>query len=188
MRTESTLRTGLLRLALLLCLVLGACSSGEPEQDEDATVAPPPRDGNAHVIATDYAFGGIPSQMETGAELTLSNHSAEEVHEIVAFKLPDGEDRLASELVELPQAELERALGGPPVTVLVALPGQQGQTVEGNGTLSAAGRYVFLCLIPVGADPAAYEEAIASQAEGPPDVAGGPPHFTRGMYAEARVG
>ena len=46
--------------------------------------------------------------------------------------------------------------------------------------------YVILCAIPTGADVVEYLEAAATS-EGPPQVDGGPPHFTNGMFAEITV-
>ncbi|MEQ9161428.1 MAG: hypothetical protein RLN74_01900, partial [Ilumatobacter fluminis] len=58
----------------------------------------------------------------------------------------------------------------------------------GDGTLSEPGRYVLMCFIPIGADPDEYLAAVAAAGGGKPDgVAGGPPHFTAGMYAELVV-
>ena len=56
----------------------------------------------------------------------------------------------------------------------------------GDGTIRDAGRYVLFCAIPVGADPQEYLDAAATS-RGPPQVEGGPPHFTQGMYAELTV-
>ena len=69
---------------------------------------------------------------------------------------------------------------------MLAMPGEEGFAVLGDGTLSEPGRYVILCGIPIGADPQAYLDA-ATEAGGPPDVPGGPPHFTAGMFAELIV-
>ena len=57
----------------------------------------------------------------------------------------------------------------------------------GDGTLTEKGRYAVICGIPVGADPAAYLAAVQNARGGPPEVAGGPPHLTRGMYGEITV-
>jgi len=192
LRIRSAVPAKLVRISLVLCLVLGACATDDPEDTDEATGAGTPTPTAAagetvEITARDYAFDGFPNEMDAGTELSLTNESSGEVHEIVAFRLPSSETRPAADLARLPQAELEQALGGPPVTVIVALPGGEGQTVEGDGTLAEAGRYVFLCFVPTGADPAAYEEAIESQAEEAPDVEGGPPHFVQGMYAEATV-
>lgn len=78
--------------------------------------------------------------------------------------------------------------GGEPEAVLLARPGSD-ETIPavGDGTLTEPGRYVIACFIPQGADPDEYLNAAAESEGGPPDVAGGPPHFVLGMQAELRV-
>ena len=72
-------------------------------------------------------------------------------------------------------------------TVLLAPPGSDEViTAVGNGILLEPGRYAIVCAIPTGADPQEYLTAAATS-EGPPQVAGGPPHFTQGMFAELTV-
>ena len=73
--------------------------------------------------------------------------------------------------------------------VLLQPPGSDEQIVAvGDGTLTEAGRYVLMCFIPTGADPEEYlAAAAASEGEAPTGVAGGPPHFVNGMYAELQV-
>ena len=63
-----------------------------------------------------------------GTALTLTNHSTAELHEIVAFRLPDDETRSVAELMALPDTgALEAAIAvGPPALVMLAPPGQQG--------------------------------------------------------------
>ena len=61
-------------------------------------------------------------------------------------------------------------------------------SAEGDGTLTEPGRYLVLCAIPTGADPGEYLAAAAASEGGPPEgVAGGPPHFVNGMWAEVTV-
>jgi hypothetical protein len=75
---------------------------------------------------------------------------------------------------------------GEPAMVILAPPGG-GDTIPavGDGTITEPGRYAIICSIPQGADPDAYLNAPPS--DGPPQVDGGPPHFTLGMYAELEV-
>lgn len=89
-----------------------------------------------------------------------------------------------NELLALPQDQLEALFASEPELVIVALPGEGGVAIIGDGTLSRPGRYLLFCAIPTGANPAEYmRQAQASQA-GPPQVDGGPHHFTAGMYAQ----
>jgi hypothetical protein len=140
------------------------------------------------VTAVDYRFEGLPSAATPGTQMILSNRSVAELHELVALRIPDSERRPVSELVQLAENELDSIFGsGPPATVIVAPPGQSGIPVVGNGALTEAGRYAILCFIPTGADPQEYMRAIQAGSDGPPQVAGGPPHVVRGMFAELPI-
>ena len=61
----------------------------------------------------------------------------------------------------------------------------RGPAVIG-GWLSQPGRYLLVCTIPTGADPAVYREK-AKTATGPIEVPGGPPHVAKGMVSEVVV-
>jgi hypothetical protein len=122
----------------------------------------------------------------SGTKFELRNDSTAEAHEMIVIRIPDGEDRPIGQLAALPEAEADAVFEGvEPATVIVALPGQAGQAVEGDGTVDEAGRYAVVCFIPKGADPAKMAEAMADpEATGPPDLGTGPPHVTQGMYGE----
>lgn len=144
-------------------------------------------DDTKTVTATDYAFENLPKSVSAGTTLKLKNSSAKELHEMVVFRIPDGERRSVQELVKLPEPEQEVIFGGgKPAMVLLAPPGG-GEMIKavGDGKLTERGRYAVVCYIPVGADPVAYLNAPPS--DGPPQVAGGPPHVTRGMFGEITV-
>lgn len=162
----------------LVSLVLAGCGGGE-------TVAGGPGETIA-VTAVDYGFQNLPDAVAAGTALSLTNNTAAgELHELVAIRLPDGEDRSIEELLALP--EEEQAVLGEPATVIVAMPDSDGFAVVGDGTLADAGRYLIICAIPKGADPAAYMAAAEAAGDGPPEVDGGPPHFTLGMVQELEV-
>ncbi len=136
--------------------------------------------------AHDYAFDEVPSTIAAGTSISFTNASTTELHELVAFKMPEGETRPTAELMALPPDELGAMFTGEPATVLIAPPTETGFAVVGDGTLTEPGRYLLICAIPVGADPQAYIDA-AGEGDGPPEVEGGPPHFTVGMFAEVTV-
>ncbi len=143
-------------------------------------------DGVLEVHLVDYAFEQLPASVPAGTRLTVVNDSQEELHELVAFRIPDDEARPVDELVTLPEEEVEAIFGtGPPATVLLAPPGGEQVDAVGDGTLTEPGRYAIVCFIPTGADPDAYLNAPPG--DGPPDVPGGPPHVTHGMHAELTV-
>jgi hypothetical protein len=107
-------------------------------------------------------------------------------HEFVAIRIADDETRPVSELVGLPEEEIEQVFGQTePATVILASPGATDEpgAVVGDGTISEPGRYAVVCFIPVGMDP---ELILDPTLEGPPEGAG-PPHDAQGMYAELQV-
>ena len=193
-------------LVALVALSLLAAGCGDDDDDDDAaseatedvadddtsTTAAETGDaaasGSVEVTGVDYAFEGLPESVAAGTKLTLKNGSDKELHELVAMKLPDGEARSAEELLQLPEDQLGPLFGGPPAMVLVAPPGGAPMIpAVGDGTLSEPGRYLIMCSIPTGADPQAYMEAAQASQGGPPEVEGGPPHFTQGMFGEVTV-
>jgi plastocyanin len=172
-------------------LVAAACGDDDDTTATTTTVAEGAGGGGAagttvEVTAVDYAFEDLPDTVEAGTVLTLVNESTREVHELVALRLPDGEDRSVGQLLQLPEEELAFLGESEPAAVLVAPPGEGSIAVVGDGTLLEPGRYAIICAIPVGADPQEFLEA-AQTGDGPPQVAGGPPHFVEGMWAELIV-
>lgn len=159
-------------IALLFLIALTACG-GDPEPI------------SADVGLIDYGYVDLPESMPTGSTLTVTNSSSSELHELVVLRLPDDETRSAAEIV----ADQEALIGLFPsvAAVLIAPPGEAGFAVEGTGTLTEPGRYLIICAIPTGANPAVYLAAAAESEGGPPDVPGGPPHFVQGMFGELVV-
>ncbi len=159
--------------------------ASEEETEEETEEEAEAGDAEAvEVTAVDYEFEGLPETTPAGSKLSLVNGSDAELHELVVFRLADDEERSVEELLALPEGEFDP---GMPVAVLLAPPGGPMIEAVGDGTLTEAGRYAVICAIPTGADPAAYLEAAAESQGGPPDVEGGPPHFTKGMFAELEV-
>lgn len=182
--------------ALSMTLLVAACSSdsstgsdqpaAEPSttSTQAATATAPP--SVVDVVAADYTYLGLPTEIEAGTTIRLINESDAELHEFVAIRLPDDETRTVAELMQLPPDEL--AAFFPLVeTVILAPPGAEGIAVEGTGTLAEPGRYAIICAIPTGADPDEYMAAAAESEGGPPEVDGGPPHIANGMFAEVVV-
>jgi len=161
-------------VVVLGLLLVSACGSGAVN-------------GTIEITGQDYAYQGVPEVAASGAELTFTNSSDIEFHEMVVFRIVDGEERTLQELLELPEAESEALieLQG----VIVAPPGESGFNPEAEGSsvvLGEAGRYGIVCFIPQGADPAVVAEAMAN-ADGPPDLGDGTPHAFLGMAAEFQV-
>jgi plastocyanin len=148
-----------------------------------------PVSGTIEVTGQDFSFSGVPEVVASGAELTFTNASDVEVHEIVVVKIADDETRSIEELAELPEEETESILEFQ--GVLVALPGEDGVDPEAppgaSITVTEAGRYGIVCFIPQGADPAVVADAMGGASEGPPDMGDGTPHAFLGMTAEFEV-
>jgi hypothetical protein len=109
---------------------------------------------------------------------------------MIMIRIPDAETRTIGQIAALPEAEADAVFEGiEPTTVIVALPGEVGTPVEGDGTIGEAGRYAVVCFIPKGAPVDVIREMFASDTEptGPPDMGTGAPHITQGMYAETTV-
>lgn len=194
--------------SLMLSLGLGACGDDDDAaaSDPQTTEAPdatgpngdaPDEEGTngeegtddaptLEIVAVDFGFEGLPETIEAGTRLTLRNEAPGELHELVAFRLPDDETRSIEEIVQLDPAEMQGVLGEPTTVILAPPNSEQVATPVGDGTLSEPGRYALICMIPTGADPDEFMEASATS-DGPPDVAGGPPHIAHGMYAEIEV-
>jgi len=159
--------------ALAALAILAACSGGSD------TVT---------VTAADYRFQNLPKSVKAGTTLTLKNSSSKELHEMVVLKLPDTEKRSAEELVKLPEAQFEAISPGLPALVRLRAPGGGPEIPgPGDGKLTEKGRYLVICAIPTGADPAAYLKASEATPGGPPTGFNGAPHFTMGMYGEITV-
>jgi hypothetical protein len=158
-------------LLLTAALALAACGGGSE-----------PTTGTISVTGQDYAFRGVPELVATGAELTFTNSSAAEFHEMVVLRVLGGETLTVDELLALPEEEVESLteFRG----VLVAMPGEDAINPEGGDpwvTLTEPGRYILICAIPQGADPEAVTAAMQAAGGEPPALEGGAPHFTIGM-------
>lgn len=158
-------------LVVLAAGVLALTACGDDDADARA-------DSVVDVTLTDFSFGELPDDVPAGTRLQIDNQSTRELHELVAVRLPDDDTREVDEIID---DGLEAALSaGPPAAVLLAAPGGQQIPAVGDGVLVEPGRYLLVCAIPTGADPQEYLEAAATS-DGPPQVAGGAPHFMNGM-------
>ena len=86
--------------------------------------------GTIEITGQDYGFAGLPEVAASGAELTFTNGSDVEFHEMVVLRIADGEERTLQELLELPDEESESLVEFQ--GVLVALPGEDGFNPAGR--------------------------------------------------------
>jgi hypothetical protein len=119
------------------------------------------------VTLEDFAFTGLPDEIERGTtSFRLTNEGAE-VHEFVVFRLKG--DATLDDLLEAEEEDFEdlvQEVGGG-----FALPGETGYTTV---ALRRTGDYAAMCFVPTG--------TTSETTEGT-----GPPHFTEGMAAEFEV-
>jgi hypothetical protein len=195
MSTMTPRTLALVMLAPLLIAGAAGCSDDPADTAGATTTSTTSSDhhsGEEHdvveVTAVDFSFEDLPDRIDAGTRLTLRSDAPSELHELVAFRLPDDETRSVEELLALPEPDLGAVLGAePPRTVLLAPPGGQQIPAVGDGTIDEPGRYLIMCSIPTGVDPATYLAAAAQSQGAPPQVDGGPPHFVHGMAAELTV-
>jgi hypothetical protein len=164
-------------------------STTAPATTSPATSAPVPTDpasaAPVAVIGADFEFVGLPTEVAAGTQFQFGNESAAELHEMVAVRIAEGDQR---PLIEIVNDDLGSLFAAPPSFVLLAPPGGEQITALGDGTLSEPGRYAVVCMIPTGIDPFVYLDAAAQSGDGPPQVeGGGAPHIFSGMYAEVTV-
>ncbi|WP_370327902.1 hypothetical protein [Euzebya sp.] len=174
-------------VVIALLIALSGCAADDAAEAAADTTGDDEGTDVIEVGLVDFAFAGLPGEVAPGTRLTVTNDAEAELHELVAFRLADDEERPATELAELAPDELLSTLGEP-TAVLLAPPGGEQIAAVGDGTLAEEGRYAIFCFIPTGVDPQTYLEASAESEGGPPDVGGGPPHFTQGMLGEITVG
>lgn len=188
-------RTAAMALALAVAAGGVACGNdADPAQPEaDATSTADDTGEAIEVVGVDFAFEGLPAEATAGTSFTFTNASDEEVHEMIVMRVDDDDEtRPLEELLELPDEEVEQLVQ--PVGMQLALPGEDGIDPESPAaaappvTVSEPGRYLFLCFLPEGSDPAIYRAALDGEGDsGPPDAGDGPPHATLGMVTELTV-
>lgn len=185
----------------LIAIVSGACGSDEAATSTAASTAASDVAPTAasqltpkpvvRIGVRDYAFDRVPRTIKVGSLITITNTSSKEAHELIAFRLPEGETRPLSELRALPADEIGKLTAGAPALGLVARPQADGDVVLGDAALHEPGRYLFVCFIPIGAKPdevlKAMEKAAADPNAGSPPIEGGPPRTTAGMIADVEV-
>jgi hypothetical protein len=190
--------------AIALSILTLACGSedGEPSRGASGTAtsttvsdAPASTSTSVEVGATievlqgDYSIKGLPSEIEVGTKVRVTNTSSTEMHELISIRLPDGEDRPAAELLALPRDELVGLLGSAvPDVVRISLPGSVELPGGGDALFEQPGRHLFFCALPVGADPAVMMESDRYTTGRPPEqYENNPSHYTRGEFVDVTV-
>lgn len=149
------------RIAIVMLFVLAACAEqqqAQPDQPAQQPASPEPAAQEFQVIATEYAFDGVPAALESGeATFTLANEGQEQ-HMMFLFKIND--DRSVEELIRLPQKEAQEAIEN--AGQADARPGKSKSFTAELET----GRYGYGCFVT---------------------TKDGTPHALEGMYGEFTV-
>jgi hypothetical protein len=142
----------------------GICADLPPSEEtaEGATITT--------VIAEDYEYFAAEA-LELGGKQTVTLiNKGTELHELAIVKVDPSETRTLDELI----ASEEQPDTVTPVGFGVACP---ETSVKFNVDLTAPGRYIAICNIPVGTTPDSDPEAEPS----------GPPHSSKGMAHEFTI-
>lgn len=138
------------------------------------------------IIATDYAFMGIPDTVPVGTAFSLINDSATEYHAAAFIKLSALDLRTLEEFAALATDEIVNSEGqlffGTPQAILGARPGETTSFTWNSSSLYTPGRYLIIDTIPVGADPLVMEAELTSLNK-VSQYEGVDAHYQRGMIA-----
>jgi len=122
------------------------------------------------VTAKEYAYDGIPDELEAGPTSFEFANEGKELHELGMVRVNDGVTETTDELLALPEEQ---------VMEKITFMGSPAFADPGSGEYKVVdlepGRYIVACFVPVG---------TTSQEAPPVD---GPPHAFQGMVAEFTV-
>jgi hypothetical protein len=131
------------------------------------------------MTATEYAFGGLPLQVDAGPVVVSLANTGTEVHEVVIARVADGVTETVEQLLALPEDELANK-----VTVVASAIAMPGHTGYAAADLTP-GRYIAACPLPQHNTPEMIEHMFGSDSDLPEDA--GPPHFIAGMRQDFEV-
>ena len=144
-------------------------------------------DARVDVLATDYAFGGLPDELPSGHSAIRLTNDGSEIHEIVLVRRLEGTTESWDELAHQIAAEDPAAMAK---VEFVGGAFSQGPEMPGVAVVDLVpGDYAALCFVPVGtlqgtdvAAPPASDDPGSSVAMPEYD-----PHFAHGMMQEFTV-
>lgn len=131
-------------------------------------------DATYEVTATEYAFEGMPAEVEAGLIAVKLTNEGQEAHELGVVRRLEGTTEAWDELLQMPWEELD---------VKVEFLGSGFAPTTGSAgyafiDTSAGGEYAALCFVPTG---------TVMTAEGETTDGSGPPHAMQGMIHEFSV-
>lgn len=131
-------------------------------------------DATYEVTATEYAFEGMPAEVESGLIAVKLTNEGQEAHEIGVGRKAEGVTETWQELLELPEEEADSSV----VFVGGGFAPSTGSIGYAFLDTSEGGEYAALCFVPTG---------TVVTAEGEVTEGTGPPHFAHGMIHEFTV-
>ncbi|CAN5751921.1 hypothetical protein BH24ACT5_BH24ACT5_21090 [soil metagenome] len=135
---------------------------------------------NIDVLAREYSYGGLPTEMAAGPTVITFLNDGEEFHELLVLRRNEGVDDPVEDLLALPEEEVFSKF-----TFV-------GAMFTGPGTETYAvidftpGDYVGLCFLPVGATPEMMEQMMSE--EGPPPDGSAPMSSDMTMTSDMTLG
>lgn len=121
------------------------------------------------VTAKEYAFDGVPAELEAGVTSFEFANEGTELHEMITFRKNDGVEESFDDILALGEEASQSKITF--VGAAFGAPGEEGVYAVADLT---PGEYLAICFIPVG--------TVDEETE-----AEGPPHFTQGMKHEFTV-
>jgi plastocyanin len=142
------------------------------------TSAAPSGEADIVVTAVDFAYEGVPAEVQSGTTMGLTN-SGQEVHEMVVVRKLPTTTQSFEELLALPPDQAQGLVEDAGFAFA-----EPGQTADQVVTIGEPGEYLMVCFIPAGTTSLPSLDPNASE---PPDLGTGAPHFTLGMQQEFTV-
>ena len=140
------------------------------------------------ITSFDYEYRGVPAIVEAGSPLELINGSADEYHTMIVIRLDSTDERTLADFAMLDVVDFIDAEGtarfGTTEVIIGAEYGEDAVVYNRSNRPVDPGRYLILCIIGVGTDPA---EALAQMSIGRPtaaDLEDQVPHYRAGEIAE----
>jgi hypothetical protein len=131
------------------------------------------------LTTSEYAFGGLPTELAAGPAVFTVQNIGEEFHEVLVMRKNDGVTETAEEILALPEEEAMTK-----ATMVGAAFGAPGGTSFTTMDLEA-GDYIAVCFLPQGATPELMAQMTGPESSLPPGA--GPPHAMAGMVQEFTV-
>lgn len=140
------------------------------------------------ITSFDYEYRGVPAIVESGSPLEHINESSDEYHMMFVIRLDSTDERTLADFAMLDVVDITDAEGtarfGTTEVIIGAEYGEDAVVYSRSNRPVEPGRYLILCIIGVGTDPA---EAAAQMSIGRPtaaDLEDQVPHYRVGEIAE----